>query len=141
MHRTRAGLAAVALIAACATPSGLQRGALRVTVASADFSLNPTVVVPFTAVNTSAAVTYVAACGDRPIAATDRQQGLLWTQYSGGICPAVFLMAPLRVEPGDSLTGQVSLAEPGRYRLTLGVSATPGGPSEWSAVSNPFTIR
>ena len=96
--------------------------------------------VAFTVLNLGAQPVLVARCGDRLVAALDRREGLLWTQYSGDYCLAVFPMDPALMQPGEERSEMRSITEVGTYRLRIGREIN-NGETRWDVTSNVFEIR
>ena len=130
------------VLAGCSSSSGLSE-ALRVRVGGGVFEGEPAraALVPFEVVNASTRDLYLARCGERLMAAVDRWNGVRWVQHSGDACLTVADMSPLRLAAGASHQSTRAIAEPGMYRLRLGVSAAPSAEYAWDATSAPFTVR
>ena len=135
---------ALGLTLACHGSSTEPRGGVLVATHGTAFDRAPdgaAAMVPFLAVNTSGSVAYLPRCGERVMVAVDRWEDGRWVDYSGDACTAVLPMDPFPLQPGTRYEGQRSIGEPGRYRLRLGVSWSPGGEGAWWSRSDAFTVR
>ena len=102
---------------------------------------NGTVFVPFSVTNIDSRTHFVAACGDRPATLLDRRQDGRWALYSSTICIAILSSVPIPLRPGERLQSAWWIREAGVYRVRVGVSMSRGESSDWSEVSNSFTVR
>jgi hypothetical protein len=94
-----------------------------------------------TLTNLSADTVFAAGCCAQALFYVDRQVGVRWERYSGGVCLGICPDTPEPVAPRDSAVGGVYLVDPGTYRLRVNVSSTWPGDSPTSIISAPFTRR
>lgn len=101
----------------------------------------PVAVVSYVARNTGDKVAFLPACGQNPVATIERLNGGTWEQWSGGACVAIMPMTPIEMHSGNRVSGAVSIAEAGRFRVRLGYSDNTSMSGERFAYSAPFDVR
>lgn len=115
--------------------------ALEIETQGAEFVLPPTersVAVPFTVTNRGAVSAFLAACGGRIMVAINRRDEGRWVQYSGNPCTTAMSMAPVELEPGQTIPGTATIREAGEYRFRIGVRVD--GQTVWKPTSPPFVV-
>ena len=115
---------------------------LSVAAGEAEYALpaDGPVMVTFTATNVGADTVWVELCGGAPTAVVDRSEGLLWVPYTSlGACPAVYVIVPVPLSPGESLERVFRIHDPGRYRIRVATRARPGDDWAW-ATSSSFAV-
>ena len=75
------------------------------------------------------------------MATIERLNGGTWEQWSGGACVAIMPMTPIEMHSGNRVSGAVSIAEAGRFRVRLGYSDNTSMSGERFAYSAPFDVR
>lgn len=141
-HGAGAAFVLVPLLA-CDASTGPGGPAVELTVTRSVFELpaDEPAIVTFDLVNRGGSTAYVSACGDRVMTGIDREDRGGWMHYAGDACPAVYPMAPIAIAPGETFRSARSIGRPGRYRLRVGVSASPAGRVQWAITSNAFTVQ
>lgn len=92
-------------------------------------------IVVYTVENSGAVpVLLTSRCGDHLAPAIEHRTSAGWTQFAGGICPAINMMSPVPLAPGQSRQDAVTVAEVGVYRLVIGTD-------RGAAMSAAFTVR
>lgn len=128
-------------LAACGSDPALPAPGGIVVTASVD--ANPILSGPdvtFRVENRSSDTVYLARCGERIMAAVDRREGDRWVAYRSDACRTDLRMDPLRLAPGESATDRHAVQIPGRYRLRLGASRSPGEAPVWDVASHEFEV-
>ena len=127
---------ALGALLACGGPTEPGDLPVEATPATRDIGrITGAVEVHFEVTNRSRQAVFVANCGGEVSVIVERQVGFDWEGYSGGICQAFLLSVPMELAPGASLSGVISIADFGRFRLRpvfaleLSQPATPGRPS------------
>jgi hypothetical protein len=133
------------LLAACSSPFSSNVPELKVRTEQEEYVANPlsfVSLVGFTVKNEGDESIYLPHCGEL-IVTVDRREGSDWRQAYGssGICQAVNTSGPLEVQPGDSVRSVVSVDEPGRYRIRVRATGSPGSSRFHETVSNTFTVE
>lgn len=113
--------AMLVLLAACSDPTGSgPTDDVRVQTETRSYALHGDLTVPFTATNTTDEEVELLACGGTPVAGLQHRQGLRWVSHTGTVCPANVMMAPIKLAPGASVTGEVHIHEvAGTFRIVL----------------------
>lgn len=117
---------------------------VRIEVESATFRLDPSVgavAVPFSVRNIGEETVYLARCGDSVSAELERWEGGEWVNAAAAICLAIYDMSPLPLGAGEMRRSAHGVHKPGRYRLRIGASGSPGERSTWGLVSEPFIVE
>lgn len=116
-------VAVLTLLAACSSATGPD-GRLRVATDQRVYALPAGdadgVTVSFTVQNTSDATMEVQPCGETATAMLERREAIGWTVVSSGVCPFILYTSPLRLAPGQTVSGTVFVERvPGTYRLRV----------------------
>lgn len=99
-------------------------------------------IVPFIVRNVSDQPIYLARCGDRASTVVDRRDTGGWTRIYSDVCPAIHVMSPARIEPGETFaSGRSMRIEPGVFRLRVGASADQADDPRWNAASPGFELQ
>lgn len=111
-------VASAALAVGCANPFGPDIDALVATDRDRYAAAEP---IAVTLRNTGDVALEFHMCGDRIGVVVDRREGGAWREhYSRGLaCPAVYMMAPLELAPGDAYDFEVAINDAGTYRLRV----------------------
>lgn len=83
----------------------------------------------------------LSRCGDRIIPVIDRKESGSWAQYIGAFCQAIYDMSPLELGPGESLHSVSFIHDAGTYRLRIEAGSGPNATTQWTTVSNSFTVK
>jgi|GEM_PF-4935490 len=134
--------ALVLLLAACSESTG-PAGNLRVQTDRSVYSLPggpgiPSVPVEFTVKNTSSFPVVLPNCGAGVLPELQRRQGGIWVDVGYQACPSFAVYAPLVLAPGETASGQTTLAEPGVYRIRVAAAQEEGGDFSSYSISPIF---
>jgi hypothetical protein len=137
--------ALVLLLAACSESTG-SAGDLRVQTDKSVYSLPggpgiPSVPVQFTVKNTGSFPVVLPNCGAGVLPELQRRQGTTWVDVGYQTCPAFAVYAPLVLAPGETASGQTTIAEAGVYRIRVAAAQEEGGEFSSYAVSSNFKAR
>jgi hypothetical protein len=95
--------------------------------------------IAFAIVNHGTAPVYVPQCDGSPAVEIDRWVRGGWLFSQGGYCNGG-QPTPLKLNPGHTLQGAVTLYESGAYRLGVGVTPDTGRTSDDRAYSKDFDV-
>ena len=96
-------------------------------------------VVSFTITNAGQRSEDVPACGGQVGPRIQKELGVGWEEFAGGLCLAIYSTVPIALPPGASVSGTTGAwrGGAGRYRLVISYGRD-GLPR---AVSAPFTVE
>ncbi len=138
-------MALAVVLASCSSitePSGAPD--LRLGVAGELFVRSPetgAARVPFVLQNRGTATVRVPRCGDDVTVEAIKEEGSAWAQHNSGICRTNLNMAPIAVEPGESVEGTWLVSEPGRFRIRVVAGCDCEIRIGYPAISDAFEVR
>lgn len=102
----------------------------------------PEASVSFTVANRGEQTIFLPACADRPAVSIERGTGKSWEPYSGTFCVTDLMQTPIELRPGERVTSELRIAEPGYYRVRMSWGATAAQVfGDDASTSNPFRVR